>query len=78
MEPAAGNEGSRAHAVAGAITVAIARRRFQHLVSLRLLLGSVYLSPIEKSHNVTFWKIVRVLVASPMPQPLGAVVVGVL
>jgi hypothetical protein len=33
--------GRRAHAVAGAITVVVARRRFLHLVSLRLHLGSV-------------------------------------
>src|SRR5580704_8986703 len=44
MEPAAGNEGSRAHAIAGAITVVVAPLRFQHLVSLRWLLGSVSLT----------------------------------
>jgi hypothetical protein len=51
VEPAAGNEGSLAHAVAGAITVVVAWRRLQHLVSLRSLLGSERLSPIEKSHK---------------------------
>jgi hypothetical protein len=62
MEPAAGDEVSRAHAVAGAITAVVARRRFQHLVSLRSLLGPVCLSPteclsrIKKSQNIEFWK----------------------
>ncbi|MGC1891455.1 MAG: DUF1214 domain-containing protein [Stellaceae bacterium] len=41
MEPAAGDEGRRAHAIAGAITVLVARPRLQPLVSLRLLLGPV-------------------------------------
>jgi hypothetical protein len=54
MEPAASDKGSRAHAVAGAITVAVARPRLQPLVSLRLLLGPVCRRLLDKNLVVGF------------------------
>ena len=56
MEPAAGDEGSRADTVAGAITIVVARRRFQYVGLLRLLLGSISLID-RMSDNIEFWKI---------------------
>jgi hypothetical protein len=49
VEPAASDEGSRAHAVAGAITVAFNWAAVQHLVSLRLPLGSVCRRLLDKT-----------------------------
>jgi hypothetical protein len=46
MEPAAGDEGSRADTVAGAITIVVARRRFQYVVLLRCYLA-LFLSSID-------------------------------
>jgi hypothetical protein len=49
MEPPAGNKGSRAHVVAGAITVVVARPRLQPLVPLRLLLSPVCRRLLDKT-----------------------------